>query len=52
MTSLGSIIRVSGAVVEAECKGNVALGEVVRVGAGRLLGEVIALRGAVATAQI
>ncbi|HEY6908054.1 MAG TPA: V-type ATP synthase subunit A [Myxococcales bacterium] len=52
MTSLGSITRVSGAVVEADCRGAVALGEVVRVGAERLLGEVIALRGGVATAQI
>ncbi len=52
MTASGALTRISGAVVEAQCAGAVALGEVVRVGRSGLLGEVIALRGSVATAQI
>jgi V/A-type H+/Na+-transporting ATPase subunit A len=52
MTVAGHITRISGAVVEAECEGAVALGEVAEVGTQNLLGEVIALRGRIATAQV
>ena len=52
MTVTGRIVRISGAVVEAECAGAVALGEVAEVGTQGLLGEVIALRGQIATAQV
>ena len=52
MSVLGHITRISGAVVEAECEGAVALGEVAEIGAQGLLGEVIALKGHIATAQV
>jgi V/A-type H+/Na+-transporting ATPase subunit A len=52
MSVTGRITRISGAVVEAECEGPVALGEVADIGTQGLLGEVIALRGRTATAQV
>ncbi len=52
MSVQGRITRISGAVVEAECEGPVALGEVAEIGPQGLLGEVIALKGRSATAQV
>ena len=48
----GRVIAVSGSVVRAEMQGEVALGEVAMVGTQRLLGEIIALDGHVATCQV
>lgn len=46
------LTRVAGAIAEAAPLGDVALYELVEVGAHRLLGEVIRLRGDVATIQV
>lgn len=46
------IIRVAGAIAEAQPLGDVALYELVEVGEHRLLGEVIRLRDDVATIQV
>jgi V/A-type H+-transporting ATPase subunit A len=46
------IVRVAGAIAEAEPLRDVALYELVEVGEQRLLGEVIRLRGDVATIQV
>ena len=48
----GRLIEVSGAVVRARCGVPVALAEVVWVGDDRLIGEVIALDGDIATMQV
>ncbi len=48
----GRLTAVAGAVVSAALDVPVAQGEVVRVGEERLLGEVVALEGRVATAQV
>ncbi|MFI5177988.1 MAG: V-type ATP synthase subunit A [Vicinamibacterales bacterium] len=48
----GRLIEISGALVRARCPGSIALGEVVYVGDERLVGEVIALDGDVATMQV
>ncbi len=46
------IIRIAGAIAEARPLGDAALYELVEVGERRLLGEVIRLRGDVATIQV
>ena len=46
------IIRVAGAIAEAQPFGDVALYELVEVGERRLLGEVIRIRDDVATIQV
>jgi len=48
----GRLIEISGAVVRARCGVPVALAEVVWVGDERLIGEVIALDGDIATMQV
>ncbi|HEX9150041.1 MAG TPA: V-type ATP synthase subunit A [Thermoanaerobaculia bacterium] len=48
----GRIVGISGSVVRAETTSPVSMGEVVRVGEDRLAGEVIALEGNRATAQV
>lgn len=48
----GRLIEISGAVVRARCGVPVALAEVVWVGDQRLIGEVIALDGDIATMQV
>ena len=48
----GKIIRVAGAIAEAQPFGDAALYELVEVGERRLLGEVIRLRDDVATIQV
>lgn len=48
----GSILRISGPTVVAEGLEGVGLNEVVRVGHERLLGEVIRIRGGLATLQV
>ena len=50
--SEGRLIRVAGAIAEAMPLGEAALYELVEVGERRLLGEVIRLRGEVATIQV
>ncbi|MEW5850094.1 MAG: V-type ATP synthase subunit A [Myxococcota bacterium] len=50
--SAGSIIRVSGPTVTARGLVGAALGDLVRVGAAALLGEVIRLQGDLATLQV
>ncbi len=50
--SEGRIIRVAGAIAEAQPFGDVALYELVEVGERRLLGEVIRIRDDVATIQV
>ena len=52
MNPAGELTRISGAVVEAELSRGCALGEAVRVGEQELLGEIIALDGRGATAQV
>jgi len=49
---VGRLTRVAGAVVEAALEAPVALGEVALVGEARLLGEILALDGAKAVAQV
>ena len=46
------IIRVAGAIAEAQPLGDVALYELVEVGERRLLGEVIRIQDDVATIQV
>jgi V/A-type H+-transporting ATPase subunit A len=48
----GSIIRVAGPVVEAEGMSRASMHELVEVGKEHLVGEVIGLRGEVATIQV
>jgi len=48
----GRLTAVAGAVVSAALDAPVALGDVVRVGEARLLGEVVALAGSGATVQV
>ena len=48
----GTIHAVSGSVIQIDLHRDVALGEIVHVGHGRLLGEVIELREQSATAQV
>ena len=48
----GRVTAVSGAVVRAETDRAVCLGEIVRVGAEKLLGEIVELRGRELTAQV
>ncbi|MBI3403040.1 MAG: V-type ATP synthase subunit A [Acidobacteria bacterium] len=48
----GHLIEISGALVRARCTAPVGLNEVVYVGDDRLVGEVIALEGDVATMQV
>ena len=48
----GHVLRASGPVVVASVPTGVTVGEVVRVGSNRLLGEVIRLEGATATIQV
>jgi V/A-type H+-transporting ATPase subunit A len=50
--ALGSIVGVSGPVVRAAGLPQAAIGEVVRVGRRKLIGEVIRLDGEVATIQV
>ena len=50
--SIGTIHAVSGSVIQISLEGDAALGEIVHVGHGRLLGEVIELREHTATAQV
>ena len=50
--STARIIRVAGAIADARPLGDVALYELVEVGARQLLGEVIRIRGDVATVQV
>ena len=47
-----SIVRIAGAIVEAQPLGNVALYELAYVGGARLLGEVIRVRGDTAMLQV
>lgn len=48
----GRLSAISGAVVRAETDRDLMLGEVVRIGEARLLGEVVALEGRGATLQV
>jgi V/A-type H+/Na+-transporting ATPase subunit A len=48
----GRIVRASGPVVQVAGLGSPAVGEVVRVGSTRLLGEVLSLSGALATVEV
>jgi V/A-type H+-transporting ATPase subunit A len=48
---MGTITRVNGPLVEAEGLARVAMYDVVELGPGRLPGEVVAVRGPVATVQ-
>lgn len=48
----GKIKKVSGPVVVAENMGGAAMYELVRVGEGRLIGEIIRLEGDNATIQV
>ncbi|HEU4612659.1 MAG TPA: hypothetical protein VFS15_11305, partial [Kofleriaceae bacterium] len=50
--SAASIVRIAGAIVEAQPLGNVALYELAYVGGARLLGEVIRVRGDTAMLQV
>ena len=50
--STASIVRIAGAIVEAQPMGNVALYELAYVGRARLLGEVIRVRGETAMLQV
>lgn len=48
----GSIKKVSGSVVVADNMGGAAMYELVRVGSGKLIGEIIRLEGDNATIQV
>ena len=50
--STGKIIRVAGPLVEAEGIPGAKMFDVVRVGHERLIGEIIELRGEVASVQV
>jgi V/A-type H+-transporting ATPase subunit A len=50
--SAASIVRIAGAIVEAQPMGSVALYELAYVGRARLLGEVIRVRGDTAMLQV
>ena len=52
MRRAGRITSVEGSVVRAELEAPVALGETVHVAEERLFGEIIALQGTTATAQV
>lgn len=47
----GRVVRVNGPLVETEGLGTVAMYDIVELGAARLPGEVVAIRGEVATVQ-